>query len=209
MKDNSAANNTNRIIEVRDQKKISEFELWKSFQDGDDNAFVTIYKKYVNILFNVGMQYCPDEELVKDCLQDFFISISQQRRNLANVMDIKSYLLKSFVRRILECLKKTKKFVRIDYDNVFMIEIATEKFKDSVLDDEQLKMLENAIKCLDKKEREAIYYYYFQKLSYSQIAEIYHYEHVSSARRLIYKCLEKLKKKYHLILLIVQLVVSP
>jgi RNA polymerase sigma factor (sigma-70 family) len=202
MKDYSVTNNANRILEARDQENGSDFELWKSFQEGDDCAFVTIYKKFVNILFNVGIQYSPDEDLVRDCLQDFFISIRQKRSSLANVRDIKSYLVKSFVRRIIEYLKKSKKFVRIDSDNVFIIEVATEKLKDSVLDEEQLKMLDNAIKSLDKKEREAIYYYYYQKLSYCQIAEIYNYEHVSSARRLIYKCLEKLKKKYQLMILI-------
>ena len=47
---------------------------------------------------------------------------------------------------------------------------------------------------LELKEREAIYYFYYEKLSYEQIAIIFEFSHVSSARRLIYRGLGNLRK---------------
>jgi RNA polymerase sigma factor (sigma-70 family) len=210
MEDYSRTIDPDKLGELRDQNKDrSDSELWKSFKDGNEEAFVTIYKNYVNFLFNIGIQYCPDEDLVKDCLQDFFVSLMDKRENLADVRDIKFYLIKAFVRRIIHYLKKTKKTQVIGSKEAFSIElISDDRFIDSMFDEEQLKKLDDAIKKLGEKEREAIYYYYYQNLSYAQIAEIYHYEHVSSARRLIYKCLEKLKEKYILIPLILHLALA-
>jgi DNA-directed RNA polymerase specialized sigma24 family protein len=59
---------------------------------------------------------------------------------------------------------------------------------------------------LDVKEREAIYYFYYEKLTYEQIAIILEFTHVSSARRLIYRALGKLRK--YILLLILGLMVE-
>ena len=59
--------------------------------------------------------------------------------------------------------------------------------------EEQLEKLNKALKALDCKEREAIYYFYYEGLSYEQIAEIFNFSHVSSARRVMYRGLRHLR----------------
>ncbi|EON76371.1 RNA polymerase ECF-type sigma factor [Lunatimonas lonarensis] len=77
----------------------------------------------------------------------------------------------------------------------FSVELSTEsKFIQQQLDDELIQNLNNALLSLDNKEREAIYYFYYQGLGYDQIAEIFEFSHISSARRLIYKSLAKIRK---------------
>jgi RNA polymerase sigma-70 factor (ECF subfamily) len=61
---------------------------------------------------------------------------------------------------------------------------------------EQLEKLNKALKGLNNKEREAIYYFYYEGLSYEQIAEIFNFSHVSSARRLMYRGLNHLRKYF-------------
>jgi RNA polymerase sigma-70 factor (ECF subfamily) len=58
---------------------------------------------------------------------------------------------------------------------------------------EHLERLNKAISALDSKERRAIYYFYFKGLSYEQIAEIFNFSHVSSARRVMYRSLKQLR----------------
>ena len=62
------------------------------------------------------------------------------------------------------------------------------------LEEEEIIALKKALASLELKEREAIYYFYYEKLSYEQIAIIFEFSHVSSARRLIYRALGNLRK---------------
>ena len=57
----------------------------------------------------------------------------------------------------------------------------------------QLQSLKTALEQLSSKERQIIYFYFYQNLSYTEIAEVLNYDHVSSARRSVYKVLKKLR----------------
>ena len=81
------------------------------FKEGDDGAFVYIYRVYINLLFTLGLQFTKNEALIKDCLQDFFIELREKRYNLGDTDNIKLYLFKSFRRRIIAYLKKESRFV--------------------------------------------------------------------------------------------------
>ena len=173
--------------------------IWRRFKAGDESAFITIYERYVNVLFQLGIQFTPDDDLVKDCLQDFFIALRQKRQNLSDTDDIRLYLFKAFRRRLCAYLKKKTKFIDkredIEHATSFPIELAAdEKIINAQFDDLQLQKLNNALQKLPSKEREALYYFYFQNMSYQEIAVIFNYDHVSSARRLMYKSLRKLRK---------------
>jgi RNA polymerase sigma-70 factor (ECF subfamily) len=77
----------------------------------------------------------------------------------------------------------------------FPVELSSEaKFIQQQMEVDLLADLNRALELLDNREREAIYYFYYQGLSYEQIAEIFDFSYVSSARRLIYKALANLRK---------------
>lgn len=181
----------------------SDFEIWKAFKDGDEGAFIYIYKTYVNYLFNAGIQYIRDEDIVKDCLQDFFVDLRQQKSRLTDIhFSIKLYLLKSFRRKLIKEIKKLKFDRKVDLKDVFAVEIAfDEKLLDSQFDETRLEQIEEALSRLPVHQREALYYFYYRDLSYSEIAQLLHFNHVSSARRLIYKSLKKLRTLIPIVLL--------
>ena len=177
---------------------VSDRELWDRFCSGDEGSFVTIYQTHVNHLFHFGCQFCEDRELVKDLLQDFFIYLRTNRRGFGSTDSIKFYLLKSFRRKIMAALKRQRKGTadrqRFMLDQ-FTVELSCEaKFIQQQLETDMIRDLNRAIASLDSREREAIYYFYYQGLGYEQIAEIFEFSYVSSARRLIYKSLARLRK---------------
>lgn len=191
---------------IENQLSINDKELWNLFRKGDEGAFIEIYKCYSNILFNFGSQICDDKELVKDCLQDFFLYIRDKRSKLSETDSIKLYLIKSFRRKIIDYVKKwnnENKKLNINFIE-FPIELSHESiFIQRQLENENLKKLEKALVNLDVKEREAIYHFYYENLSYTQIAEILEFSHVSSARRLIYRALTHLRKLIGLFLILI------
>jgi RNA polymerase sigma factor (sigma-70 family) len=176
----------------------SSEELWKAFKNGDEAAFIQIYHRYANTLFNYGCQLSPDRELVKDCLQDFFIYLRKNRAGFSDTSHVKMYLLKAFKRRVVDYLKKYYKESVKNESSLFYqfpVELSSETiYINRQIEDEQIQKLNTALKSLDSKEREAIYYFYYEGLSYEQIAEIFNFSHVSSARRLVYRGLGQLRK---------------
>jgi RNA polymerase sigma factor (sigma-70 family) len=178
--------------------KTSDAELWNTFKQGDEAAFVDIYKTYVNRLYNYGVKFCGDKELVKDCLQDFFIYLRKNREKLGDTTSIKFYLFKAFRRRVVDYIKTRQSEQRrneLASGFQLQIEVSDEvKFIDHQLQEQQLARLNSAIDALTEKEREAIFYYFYEGLSYHDIAEILNFTHIASARRLIYRALASIKE---------------
>lgn len=178
--------------------KSSDKELWAAFIHGDEAAFIHLYNQFANILFNYGCQFSPDRELIKDCLQDFFIYLRKNRSGFNETPYVKMYLLKAFKRRVLDYLKKNKKESQKQETFLFLqfpVVLSSETiYINRQIEEEQIKKLNEALQALDTKEREAIYYFYYEGLSYGQIAEMFNFSHVSSARRLVYRGLGQLRE---------------
>lgn len=189
--------------------KVSDAELWNTFKQGDEAAFVEIYKTYANILYNYGVKFCSDKELVKDCLQDFFIYLRKNRATLGDTAFIKLYLFKAFRRRVVDYIntqESEQKKNQLASGFQLQIEVSPEvKFINQQLQEQQLLELRKAIDALAEKEREAIFYYFYEGLSYQDIAEILNFTHISSARRLIYRSLASIKEAMKTVFLLVVL----
>ncbi len=188
----------NGEVHKGDHGKSSDSELWNAFRKGDEGAFIQIYNHYANILFNYGCQYTADREMVKDCLHDFFIYLRKNRAGFSQTSSIKMYLLKAFRRRLVDYLKKQQKEFQQNETFLFFqfpVELSSETvYINRQIEENQLKQLNRALKTLDSKEREAIFYFYYEGLGYEEIASILNFSHISSARRLIYRALGRLRK---------------
>ncbi|MEQ8552055.1 MAG: sigma-70 family RNA polymerase sigma factor [Cyclobacteriaceae bacterium] len=197
-----------RTFKPASERKLSQYEskkdieLWDDFRNGDDGAFVFIYKDYIQRLYNIGRQVTNSEELVKDCLHDFFLELRSRRETLGSTDNIKLYLFKSFRRKIIKYLEKEIRFTSSDF-NEYAIEFSIEtKIINAQISKEQLQNLQLAISQLSKKEREIVFYFFYENMSYQEIAELLDYNHVSSARRFIYNLIKKLREHMPIVILI-------
>lgn len=176
---------------------LSDKLLWDAFKKGDEPAFIKIYKNYSTQLFDYGCRYSADKEMVRDCLHDFFIYLRKNRLGFSDTNSIKLYLFKAFRRRIIDYLKKNNYELNLKEPSEyspFNVESSTEAvYINKQVNAERLERLSKALSLLHSKERKAIYYFYFKGLSYEQIAELFHFSHVSSARRVMYRSLRQLR----------------
>ena len=183
--------------EEAELSRLSDYELWEAFKSGNKLAFISIYTKYYEILFDHGCKFVKDKELVRDCLQDFFIYIWKNGARFSSTNSIKPYLLKSFGRRVLEYTNKQKGRYTdqepCDYIHLGVEPCVISKFVQKQVEELQRAKLSRALTTLGEMERKAIYYFYFGGLSYEQIAGILEFSHVSSARRVMYRSLRKLR----------------
>jgi RNA polymerase sigma factor (sigma-70 family) len=100
--------------ERANENTLDDLTLWKSFRSGDINAYAFIYRKYFFVLFNYGKKLNQDHELVKDCIQELFIKIWNNRDNLSETTAIKYYLFTALKRKLLDVMRKPHLEVQIE-----------------------------------------------------------------------------------------------
>lgn len=173
-------------------------EIWDLFRSGHEAAFVFIYRSNIQHLFHYGIRFCEDREIVKDCIQELFIDL-RKSKNLKSTDCIKPYLFRALRFKVLGEIRKNNKINSITNtvpEFKFDIEVSHEtKIINGQLEGEKLRKLERAISKLDNRQNEALHYFYFEGFSYSQIAKIMGFNNVKSARNLIYKAINKLRKE--------------
>jgi RNA polymerase sigma-70 factor (ECF subfamily) len=184
-----------------DPGKRSDKLLWDAFKKGDELAFIKIYNSYANLLYQDGCRISSDKEMVRDCLQDFFLYLRKNRMGFGETNSIRFYLCKAFRRRVLEYLRKNNNEFNLNELFAFTqypVELSSESnYINKQVKAEQIEKLNRGLKALDRKERAAIYYFYYKGLSYEQIAEIFNFSHVSSARRVMYRGIKRLRTYFN------------
>lgn len=186
--------------EFKDQ---SDQVIWLAFKEGDESAYVFMYQKYFADLINYGSQFTRNGQLVEDCVQDLFIDLKKNRKNLTDKnTSIKFYLFKSLKRRVIEYRKKIEKVSleptegQSEFEIVLPIEaLLVEK----QIKEEQLLKLSEAVQQLTSRQREVLYYLFYAELSYEEIREIMGFDHVRSVRNIFYKALDRLKTNFRVV----------
>ena len=181
-------------------QKVSEAKIWIKFKKGDEEAFVWIYRNYFAVLYNFARQFNLDSDYVKDQIQDLFIYIRSNRERLTNVNSIKFYLFKSLRRKLLTNKKQKFSFLSLFSSNsrkIFEIEITETPeviLINQSLDEEIKERLSKSMNKLTIRQKEAVIYFYYEGMSYQEIADIMGLQKVKSARKLIYRAIEALRK---------------
>ena len=184
-------------------QKPNEAEIWSKFKSGDEAAFIWMYRNYFSVLYNFARQFDLDEESVKDQIQELFIYIRNNRERLSDIKSIKFYLFKSLRRRLLSNKKKRYSIISLfTPENNKTFEIGISESPEHQLIDQGLQSeinlrLSKSMNRLTARQREAVLHFYYEGLSYKEIAEIMDLKRVKSARKLVYRAIETLRKDLH------------
>ena len=175
---------------------LPDTEIWNEFKNGNEGAFNHIYVSHFQELFKYGQQFTQDTELIKDLIQDLFIRIRKNRKSLGKAESIKFYLMKAFRRDVIRYLKKRRMEYKEDIEPFSNMQVDLSfdiEFQHSQTNALRKRALEKSFAKLTTKQKEAIYYYFYQSLSYQEIADLMGFGHVRSARNLVYKAIEQMK----------------
>lgn len=153
----------------------SEKSLWNLFVEGDKNAFSSLFKTYYSPLYSYGLKISSDQCTTEDCLQNFFIYLHKNRRNLSEINNVKSYLFVSFRRAILKNLKQERRFG--SYDEIFesnhLFAFSPEELKiEQEISNTKNTALAVLLNSLSTRQREVVYLKYYSELSIKDTAEV-------------------------------------
>lgn len=187
-------------------KAPNTLEIWIQFKRGDQKAFDSLYKAYFYALYNYGTRFTADKELVKDSIHDLFINLRKYRGTLNSfekhinkaVDPVKFYLYKSFRRILTKKISASQAGLLTEKipDNYHFDVIIS--FEESLVLEETRKMrieqLNQSLKKLPPRQKEAIYLRFYEGYSFEQIAGLMESSNIKSTRGLIYKALDNLRK---------------
>ena len=178
-------------------KKEEDFALWNQFLEGDEKAYLYIYKLYAQDMYSYGMLFTTNSELVKDCLHDVFIKIHRNRKKLSQVDNIRLYLLKAMKNYLFDVFDKKKELFHNDtIEPVFSPEYTIE---DKIIRQEELhyqsRKIRQMLESLTPRQKEVLYYRYMKNLTYDKIGEIMQMNY-QSILNLIQRSIKKLRETF-------------
>ena len=183
-----------RVLPILDES--SDSAVWIAFVQGSDQALSQLFEKYADKLFNYGRQFSSDSGLVNDAIQDVFFQLIKSKHKLGSAQSVKHYIYSSFRRRLLRLLKQQKNIVfdeNIGLSGKFQLSFTPDYHGISTqFTVDQKALLENACNQLPARQREILALYFFEGLSYKEIADIMEFSQVKSARKLLYRSLDSL-----------------
>lgn len=185
-------------LKVASDKNISKYDaaIWREFRNGDEEALVYIYREYANKMYNYGCQFTGNKELVSDSIQELFTEIISKKQSLGDTVSIKFYLFKALRRKLLRVLKKEKMFLNrndaAEHEGFNVLEDASIKFINQEFSDRQKIIITKGCNKLPCKQREALLLYFYEGMSYKEIAETMGMTRTKSARAIIYRAIDSL-----------------
>lgn len=179
-----------------DFQQLKPEEVWDLLRKDNDLALVHLYNKFVDDIYHYGERITHDKELIKDCIQDIFVELWSNRKNLSEVRSLKHYLYKSLKRAIIKKLEKNrklfeKKTLSESHDIKIVLSYESQLINLQISEQQQQKLL-RSLNSLPVKQKEAITLKFLDGFSYQEVADILSIS-VKSAYNLIYRALALLR----------------
>ncbi len=176
-----------------------DMQRWSRFKEGDREAFASIYQQHILQLITYGLRLCPDQDLLKDQIQELFVELWQSRNNLAPARSVKFYLFKSLRYKLVR-LEKNRYLSQQSARIAFSLDNPLENpIETSIIENEsrasQVASLRQAMKSLSLRQQEAIQLRYFQGFTHDQIAELMNLNY-QSVSNLLHRALSRLKEVF-------------
>ncbi|GAA4413145.1 sigma-70 family RNA polymerase sigma factor [Nibrella viscosa] len=170
-------------------------ELWHQAKAGDKVAYCRLAESQYRSLFTYALNFTDDRDFIKDCLQDIFIHIWENRYTIS-IQYVSIYLFKSLRNQILQEFRRARKPLSPLYspevNNVSDWQTVETDIERDEMDVESRHRVRQAIDTLPKRQQEAVFLKFYEGLENEQIAEVMEINRQSVAN-LLYKALGALK----------------
>lgn len=168
--------------------------LLDRFVSGEYSCFNQLFKRYYKSLYGYGLKLCNNPALVEDCIQDLFESLWGRRHDLSHITSPNVYLYVSLRRKILKARNKfeTMEIVDIQQENLGISYGADELIIRDESKIQQKEKLKEALNHLSNQQKEVLYLYFYNGMSYGEIEKILSI-HRQSVRNHMYRAMETLR----------------
>lgn len=176
-------------------------DLWQEARTGNKEAFCRLGEDHYALLFNYGLNFTSDRELIKDTIQDLYLHLWESRGKI-QMEQVSFYLLKAIRNNILQTYR-VPAGLSLPVDDQFFTETDENTIESKIIIQETTltnnSRIQKAILDLPTRQKEVIFLKYYQGLDNEQIASLININRQSVAN-LLFKALITLRKQIpHLI----------
>ena len=179
---------------IREREEAAQ-TLLAAYRQGDQNAFMSLYDMYAEMLLNYGLCITSDKELVKDCVQDVFIKLISKSQDL-QVTKVTSYLLISLRNRLLDEFRRKNYMTETAVEDIRISSTTVEDVENSyILDESSLNNVRKVQILMDEltpRQRQVFTLYYIEQRKYEDICDIMQMNY-HSVRNLVHHGMLKLR----------------
>lgn len=157
------------------ETSITDESLWKSFRQGDRDAYQKLYSRHLSDLYNYGNKILPNRSVVTDQIQELFIDLWKYKESVAEVQNIKSYLFRALRNRIVKEVSRNRYIVsdvEQEYANTQIVLPFENRIIELQTQSHKSKRLQTAFHALSKRQREVINLLFYEEFSYEEVANI-------------------------------------
>ena len=141
----------------------------------DKDLFFSLYKKYYHALLFTGLKEVRNSSIVKDNIQQLFLSFWEKRSSIISAGNIKSYLVNTFLEKFN--IDREKFGLKADLERIFGLQTRDLKpgleelitSKGQKTNSEQL--LTDRLDALTARQMEMMVMRFYEGLSYEEIIE--------------------------------------
>ena len=151
-----------------------EAHHWQRFRQDNEESFTYFHDAYYNQLYFYGLKIVGDEEQVKNAIQELFLHLWRNRRQLSPVYSVKHYLLCAFRRhlhRLLDKERQQRKLAQVSPTDHFVFsaeDLLVERETEALT----RARLAQALNGLPPRQREVLYLRYTTGFTPTEIAEL-------------------------------------
>lgn len=179
---------------IREREEAAQ-TLLAAYRQGDQNAFMSLYDMYAEMLLNYGLCITSDKELVKDCVQDVFIKLISKSQDL-QVTKVTSYLLISLRNRLLDEFRRKNYMTETAVEDIRISSTTVEDVENSYILDESslnnVRKVQILMNELTPRQRQVFTLYYIEQRKYEDICDIMQMNY-HSVRNLVHRGMLKLR----------------
>ena len=176
------------------EREEAALTLLAAYRQGDQNAFMSLYDMYAEMLLNYGLCITSDKELVKDCVQDVFIKLISKSQDL-QVTKVTSYLLISLRNRLLDEFRRKNYMTETAVEDIRISTTVEDVENSYILDESSLnnvRKVQILMNELTPRQRQVFTLYYIEQRKYEDICEIMQMNY-HSVRNLVHRGMLKLR----------------
>ena len=173
-------------------------QLWSRFKAGDKQAFDQLIRLRYRLLFAYATRFTNNRELIEDCLQELMLELWHRRVNLVETPYVTVYLIKALRNNLLRLLRKERQRETVCDEWLTLGNYLTDgqtTESERILAErrwEHQHRLQQALKQLPNRQREAILLKFYEGLSNEAIAETMAVERQTVAN-FLYRAMGSLK----------------
>ncbi len=179
-------------------KRLADESLCREVSQGNQEAFLVLFDRYWGQVFRLANAVIRDEAEAEDLAQSLFLEVHASMLRFDEQKGLfRALLLRYAYTRAIDQRRKLES--RRFYSNVQFDEldpsllVQASKAPSGLSPEEAARLIEQAMKYLDEKQRVVVEAYFFRGLSLNEIAHEQR-DSFGNARHYLYRGLEKMRK---------------